>query len=86
MSVRGNHCISILKVSESNCDELLCGLKDIINEARDLQCITVVDMVFQLEYYLGGDMKFWLWFVGLKELHVNTHAYGASAQRANDMI
>ena len=49
---------AILKVSESNCDELLRGLKDIINEARDLQCITVVDMVFQLEYYLGGDMKF----------------------------
>ena len=54
MSVRGNHCIAILKISESDYDELFRGLKDIIDEARDLRCITVGDMVFQLEYYLGG--------------------------------
>ena len=40
MSVRGNHCIAILKVSESY-DELYNGLKNIIDEARDLDCITV---------------------------------------------
>lgn len=48
MSVRGSHCIAILKVSEANYDELLSGLKDIINEARDLQCVAVVDTVFKL--------------------------------------
>ena len=40
MSVRGNHCIAILKVSESY-DELYNGLKNKIDEARDLDCITV---------------------------------------------
>ena len=58
MSVRGSHCIAILKVSKANCDELLSGLKDIINEARDLQCVAVVDTVLKLKYYLGGNMKF----------------------------
>ena len=58
MSVRGNHCVAILKIPESNHDKLYQGLKPIIDEARDLDCITVGDMLFQLEYYLGGDMKF----------------------------
>ena len=35
MFVRGSHCIAILKVSKVNHDELLSGLKGIINEARD---------------------------------------------------
>ena len=30
----------------------LCGLKEIINEAKDLQCVSVDDTVFQLKYYL----------------------------------
>lgn len=58
MSVRGNHSLAILKVSESNGDELFCALKDIIDEARDLNCISVKDHIFKIDYYLGGDMKF----------------------------
>ena len=27
MSIKGNHCIAILKVSDSDYDQLLCGLK-----------------------------------------------------------
>ena len=66
MSVRGSHCIAILKVSEANYDELLSGLKDIINEARDLQCVAVVDTVFKLKYYLGRDMKFLAMVCGIE--------------------
>ena len=58
MSVTGNHSLAILKTSESNHDELFCALKDIIEEARDLNSISVEDQIFKLDYYLGGDMKF----------------------------
>ena len=66
ISVRGNHCIAILKISESDYDQLLCGLREIINETKDLQCISVNDTVFQLKYYLGGDMKFLAMVCGIE--------------------
>ena len=53
MSVKGSHCIAILKVSKANYGELLSGLKDIINEIRDLQCVTITDTLFKMKYYLG---------------------------------
>ena len=58
MSVGGNHSIAILKVKESDYDELFHSLSDIIQEAKDLQCITVEESVFRIEYFLGGDLKF----------------------------
>ena len=58
MSCKGSHCIAILKVSKANYDELLSGLKDIINKIRDLQCVTVTDTLFKMKYYLGRDIKF----------------------------
>lgn len=55
MSVGGNHSITILKVKESN---YFHSLSDIIQGARDLQCITVEESVFRIQYFLGGDLKF----------------------------
>ena len=81
MSVKGSHYIAILKVSKANYNEFLSGLKDIINEIRDLQCVTVTDTLFKIKYYLGRDINFQLQFVGLRELHVNAHAFGASVYK-----
>ena len=58
MSVGGNHSIAILKVKESDYDELFSSLSDIIQEAKDLQCITVEESVLRIQYFLGGDLKF----------------------------
>ena len=58
MSVSGNHCLAIVKVSEANDDELFRALKDIIDEAKGLNSVTVEDRIFKIDYYLGGDMKF----------------------------
>lgn len=66
MSVRGNHSLAILKVSESNDNELFCALTDIIKEARNLNCISVKDKVFKIDYYLGGDMKFLATICGIE--------------------
>jgi len=41
MSIDGNHSLAILKVSESDDDKLYAVLKDIIDEARDLNCLSV---------------------------------------------
>ena len=66
MSVGGNHSIAILKVKESDYDELFYSLSDIIQEAKDLQCITVEESVFRIEYFLGGDLKFLAVFCGIE--------------------
>ena len=58
MSITGKHSLVILKISESDHDELFCALKDIIEEARNLNCICVEDQIFKLDYYLGGNIKF----------------------------
>ena len=46
MSVKGNHSLAILKISEANDDELFCALRDIIEEARNLNCVSVQDKIF----------------------------------------
>ena len=66
MSVTGNHSLAILKVSESDDDEHFCALQDIIEEARDLNCVSVEDKVFKIDYYLGGDIKFLATVCGIK--------------------
>ena len=57
LSVLGNHSIAILKVSEQY-DELVKGLENICEEARDLEVLKVGDTVFTITFYLGGDLKF----------------------------
>lgn len=56
-SAKGNHTVAILKVSE-NYDDLAAGLKDIIEEAKDLEVVTIEGKVHTIEYFLGGDWKF----------------------------
>ena len=56
-SVLGNYSVAILKVEESY-NELALGLQDICSEAKDLEVITVKDKVYNIKFYLGGDLKF----------------------------
>ena len=64
-SVAGNHTIAIMKVSESY-DELISGLKDVCQEARDLEVITVNQRVYKIKFFLGGDWKFLATVSGLE--------------------
>ena len=57
LSVKGNHSVAILRVSE-NYDDLLQGLHDIIAEAEDIEMITINDVSYQIQLFLGGDWKF----------------------------
>ena len=57
LSVKGNHSVAILRVSESY-DDLLQGLQDIIAEAKDIETITINDVAYQVQLFLGGDWKF----------------------------
>ena len=49
--------MAILKVPE-NYDSLKDGLSDIVKEASDLKSIDIKARVHQIEYFLGGDLKF----------------------------
>ena len=53
----GNHSLAILNRAETY-EELAAGLNDLIEEAEDLQVVTVGDKVYQTEFFLGGDWKF----------------------------
>lgn len=59
-SAKGNHTLAILKVSE-NYNDLAAGLKDIIEEAKDLEVVTIEGKVHTIEYFLIG--SFWPWCV-----------------------
>ena len=67
-SVAGNHTVAIMKVSESY-DELISGLKDICEEARDLEVITIDERIYKITFFLGGDWKFLATVSGLE--HAN---------------
>ena len=53
----GNHVVVILKISEIY-EELLLGLRNICEEAKDLEIVTIKDKVYKIVLYLGGDWKF----------------------------
>ena len=56
-SAFGNHSIAILRVSEKY-EELKAGLEDIIEEAKDLEVLSIRDNVYSIQFFLGGDLKF----------------------------
>ena len=80
----GNHVIAILKISE-NYEELLLGLKDICEEAKDLDVITIKDKVYKVIIFLGGEWNFWPLFVAWKVQHQNLHASGVSVPKNSDL-
>ena len=53
----GNYTVAILKATESY-DELTLGLKDILDEAKDLEVLTIEGNVYKILLFLGGDWKF----------------------------
>jgi hypothetical protein len=53
----GNHSIAVLQVPEDY-GSLSSSLSDIIEEARELKSINVNEVEHEIEYFLGGDMKF----------------------------
>ena len=56
-SAFGNYSVANLKTGESY-SELANGLKDLIEEAKDLQVIKIEDVIYSIKFYLGGDLKF----------------------------
>lgn len=56
-SVLGNHHVAIFKMGE-NYDNLAAALEDICKEAKQMKTITINDKSYEIEIYLGGDMKF----------------------------
>ena len=54
----GNHCIAIFKESEGYG---VC-LTDTTRQVKELESgITVREQIFDIEFYLGGDWKFYPW-------------------------
>ena len=56
-SVIGNHSVAIFKMAE-NYENLAAALEDICNEGKQLKSITINDKSYEIETYLGGDLKF----------------------------
>ena len=60
----GNHCLVVLKESEDY-DSMMAGLSDLRKEVESLKSITVNELTFTIEYFLGGDWKFLAMATGL---------------------
>ena len=56
-SVSGNYTVAILKATETY-DEPALGFKDILDEAKDLEVLTIEGNVFKMLLFLRGDWKF----------------------------
>ena len=69
-SPHGNHSLAILKVPE-NYDSLEKSLADILKEAEELQSIEVNGHTHNIEYFLGGDMKFLALVCGIEAANGN---------------
>ena len=52
--VKGNHCIAIMDTY----DKLSKGLQNIIDEAKEIKSITIGEVTYNIEFFLGGDWKF----------------------------
>ena len=72
-SSAGNHSIGIFKVCESDYSALHKALQDIISEANNLKDITINSVKYNIEYFLGGDMKFLALVCGI-ESATSTHS------------
>ena len=56
-SVLGNHSVAIFKMAETY-ENLAAALEDICNEGKEMRSITIDDKRYEIETYLGGDLKF----------------------------
>ena len=57
MSEKGNYLLALIKAKESN-ETLPESLKDLIKEMELLTEVTLDNITYPLEYFLGGDWKF----------------------------
>jgi len=65
-SVLGNYTIAILKTSE-HYEELRLGLADICAEAKDIEVLAIDGNVYNILFFLGGDMKFLATVCGIEQ-------------------
>ena len=57
ISPRGNHVVALINTTEDY-DNLQEAVRDIEEEIKNTTSITVNDLTFEIEYFLGGDWKF----------------------------
>ena len=63
-SASGNHCIAIFKEPESYGAMKMC-LQDIAHDVSQHTTITVCELTFDIEYFIGGDWKFLAMITGI---------------------
>ena len=64
-SPRGNHTIALLNAGEDY-DQLSESLEDIQDEIKQLKSITVDDVAYTIEFFIGADWKFLALCVGIE--------------------
>ena len=69
-SAAGNHCIAIIKETESY-NSLKLALQNIIEDVQTLTSITINGYSYSIEYYLGGDWKFLAMVTGIDSASSN---------------
>ena len=83
-SAKGNHTIAILKVSERY--ELATALKDVIEEAKDLNIMSIDGDVYHIQYFLEATGNSRLWYVVWNRPLQIMPVFGANVPRLKDGI
>jgi hypothetical protein len=63
-SASGNYSLGIFEIKETY-EELKISLKEILENLRNLKEVKLLDEVYRIDFYLGGDMKFISLVLGL---------------------
>ena len=64
-SPNGNHTIAVLQTTE-NYDDMSAALVNIIEDIKTMQSITIDDISFSVEFFLGADWKFLALVTGIE--------------------
>ena len=70
-----------------NYENLKAALEDICSEVNEMKSITINDKTYDIETYLGGDLKFLAMVCGIQMLLIASMlAFGANAQHQSNGI
>ena len=71
MSADGNHLVAVIKVPEDY-DHLFVSLGDLRNKVEQLTSICIENVLYEIEWFLGGDWKFLSCICGLGAAYAKT--------------
>ena len=69
-AVTGNFTLGLFKVKSECYDELKISLDELVESLSQLETVTINGIEYNIEYWLGGDLKFLALVLGMNYLYL----------------